>query len=78
MAPHCGRDPPTVATRGRRSRPTNGLSKGGSEPLAADRDEAVVRRVLQVQQAPESRGRGGTARFNLADELLGVVVILRP
>jgi hypothetical protein len=55
-----------------------GLSKGGSEPLAADGDEAVVRCVLEVEQAPESCGRGGTATFDLSDELLGVVVIFRP
>jgi hypothetical protein len=55
-----------------------GLSKGGSEPPAADGDEAVVRCVLQVEQAPESRGRRGTAGLDLANELLGVVVILRP
>jgi hypothetical protein len=37
-----------------------------------------VRCVLQVEQAPESRGRGGTAGFDLADEVLGIVVVLRP
>jgi hypothetical protein len=34
-----------------------GLSKSGSEPLATDRDQAVVRSVLQIEQAPESCGR---------------------
>jgi hypothetical protein len=37
-----------------------------------------VRCVLQVQQASESCGRGGTAGLELADEQFGVVVILWP
>jgi hypothetical protein len=49
-----------------------GLSQSGSEPLATDRDQAVVRSVLQIEQAPESCGRAGTAGFDLADELFGV------